>query len=200
MDTVTPFMDKLDKHPFVFNKAIKLLVLFDSLLYLSSSFLSPIFAIFVERVGGGVVEAGWASAIFYFVSGLLIFAWGKLIDQTKEKELWLMFGYLIIASGYFMYLFVDSVWKLFLVEVVLAIGTSIQNPSFKTLFSIHLDKGREGQEWGLWESLTYFTMGIGAACGGMIVMAFGFHALLVIMGSITLANAVCIYFLPRRVL
>ncbi|KKU10908.1 MAG: hypothetical protein UX61_C0008G0020 [Parcubacteria group bacterium GW2011_GWA2_46_7] len=189
-----------DEKRFVFNRAIKLLVLFDSLLYLSSSFLSPIFAIFVERVGGGVVEAGWASAIFYFVSGLLIIVWGKLIDQTKEKELWLLFGYLIIASGYFMYIFVDSVWKLFLVEVVLAIGTSIQNPSFKTLFSIHLDKGREGQEWGMWESLTYFTMGIGAAVGGMIAIAWGFHILLAIMGAVTLCNAVCIYFLPRKVL
>lgn len=189
-----------DKHPLLLNKAIRLLILFDSLLYLSSSFLSPIFAIFVEKVGGGVVEAGWASAIFYFVSGLLIFVWGKLIDQTKEKEWWLFFGYLIIAGGYFMYIFVDSVWKLFLVDVILAIGTSIQNPSFKTLFSIHLDKGREGQEWGLWESLTYFTMGVGAAIGGMIVMAWGFPVLLAAMGILTIFNAVCIYLLPRKVL
>jgi DHA1 family quinolone resistance protein-like MFS transporter len=99
-----------------------------------------------------------------------------------------------------MYIFVDSVWKLFLVEVILAIGTSIQNPSFKTLFSIHLDKGREGQEWGLWESLTYYTMGVGAAIGGMIVMAWGFPVLLAAMGILTIFNAVCIYLLPRKVL
>lgn len=196
--SLTPLVK--DKHPLLLNKAIRLLILFDSLLYLSSAFLSPIFAVFVERIGGGVVEAGWASAIFYFVSGLLIFVWGKLIDQTKEKEWWLMFGYLIIASGYFIYISVDSVWKLFLVEVILAVGISIQNPSFKTLFSIHLDKGKEGQEWGLWESLTYFTMGIGAAAGGMMAATWGFPVLLTIMGSLTLFNAVCIYFLPRRVL
>ena len=34
------------------------------------SMLSPIYAIFVEEIGGGILEASYAIAIFTFISGL----------------------------------------------------------------------------------------------------------------------------------
>lgn len=182
------------------NKALNILLITNSVILLAGATLGPIYAIYVEKVGGDLLDASLTSGVFAVVAGITVILSGKYADRMKQPELVIIAGYLIVGAGYLLYMFVDSIWFLLLVQIVLGFGEAIYNSPFDKLYSGHLDLGRSGEEWGLWEALRYFAIAIGAILGGFIVTRFGFNILFVLMAGLCFISAGYIYRLPRRVL
>ncbi len=183
------------------NLALKILLFADGLFLLAGAMLGPIYAIFVERIGGDILTAGTSFAIFSLVMGILILVFGKIEDIfLKETELWICLGYLIIAIGFFGYLHVTSPLHLFIVQIILGIGEAIQIPGYSAVYSRHLDHKKYAFQWGAWDSIRNFAAALGAIAGALIVTVFGFKPLFIIMGSLALAGSVIIYFTPRKIL
>ncbi|PIP24842.1 MAG: hypothetical protein COX34_02005 [Candidatus Nealsonbacteria bacterium CG23_combo_of_CG06-09_8_20_14_all_36_12] len=68
--------------------ALKILLLTDGLFLLAAAMLGPIYAIFVEEIGGDILTAGTSFAIFALVMGTLILIIGRIEDIVlKETEL-----------------------------------------------------------------------------------------------------------------
>jgi len=184
----------------VFNKSLRILLATNVMILVAAAMLAPIYAIFVEEIGGDLLDASIAGSIFAFVAGFTSFLSGEYVDKLKEKRYLIVVGYLLMALGFFLYLFVHSVWMLFVVQVVIGLGEAIYSPAFDALYSKHLDKLKEGLEWGAWESLNYFSLGVGALSGGFIVNFLGFQFLFIIMGVLCLSSALYILFLNKKVL
>ena len=184
----------------IFNKKISILLLTNSLILLAGAMIGPIYALFVERVGGSLLDASYAFATFCLVAGVVTLVSGRYSDRMKENELILVLGYSIMGLGYFGYMLVDSIWTLLLVQVVIGLGEAIYSPSFDAIYSKHLDDKKFGRTWGLWESLYYFTTAFGAIVGGSLVTFFGFNAMFVIMGLLCFSSAIYILKLPRKAL
>jgi MFS family permease len=159
----------------------------------SAAMLGPIYAIFVEKVGGDILDASFAFGIFSFVAFLTTFFSGKYADKHKNNEILLMVGYLILAVGFLSYIFVSSVISLFIVQIIIGFGKALYAPAFDGLYSKYLDKGEQNTEWGLWEGTDYITQSIGAVIGGMIANYFGFNALFIIMGCLCFIAAFVVY-------
>lgn len=130
------------------NKALKILILTNALILLASSMLGPIYAIFVEEIGGDLLDASLTFAIFSLVSGVTVYISGKYTDKVKREELILVLGYILMGIGFLLYTTVGSVLSLFLVQVVIGLGGAIYSPAFDALYSKHLDEHKEGVEWG----------------------------------------------------
>ena len=182
------------------NKALLVLLATDSLVSLAYAMLGPIYAFFIEGIGGGVIDAGVTAGVLSLSAGIASLFSGYFLDKIKEKEFVLIAGYLLIGLGFYLYLWTDTLWKLLLVQILIGISDAVVSPAFDVIYSQHLDKGQEGIEWASWESLSYFVEAIGAVIGGGIVAIFGFEALFIIMGSICVLSAIYIYFLPRKLL
>ena len=60
------------------HKQLKLFLVADGFYALAFGMLAPIYAVFVERIGGDILEAGTAWAIFMIVSGIGLLFLGKL--------------------------------------------------------------------------------------------------------------------------
>jgi MFS family permease len=185
---------------FLFNKALRILLVTNGLILIAGAMLGPIYALFVESLGGSLLDASMAGAIFALAAGLMSLISGKFSDRIKESELVVVFGYTLIGIGFLLYNFVSSIWFLFVVQVIIGFGGAIYAPVFDAIYSKHLDKGKEGKEWGAWESMNYFTAAAGAILGGLIVTYFGFNAIFTIMAVLCFLSAIYIYFLPRNVL
>jgi len=183
-----------------FNRAIRSMLFADSLLLVATAMLGPLYAIFVEELGGDLLDAGATFAVFSFVAGVVILISGAMGDRAKEPELIIVAGYLITAIGFFAYAFVNSMVALMAVQVIVGVGLAVRAPVFDALFSEHLDKHREGIEWGAWDSMSYFAGAFGAVVGGYIASNFGFTYIFFIMAVLSLISAVYIYSLPRKVL
>lgn len=193
-------MRKFLANIFPLNKALLILLGSNATVLVSVAMLAPIWAIFVEKIGGGILESGLATSVFAVTAGIVVILTGKISDEVKHDELIVALGYLIIGVGFLMYLFVNSVWFLAVVQIVIGVGFAIYEPAFDSVYSKHLQKHAAGREWGAWEGINYFSHAIGAALGAVIAASLGFNALFVFMAALCFGSAIYIYFLPRRVL
>ena len=82
--------------------------------------------------------------------------------------------------------------------MIIGFGEAIFWPAFDALYSRHLDKNKEGIQWGAWEAMSYFTAAFGAVVGGYLVTQFGFIAMFIIMGVLSFASAIYMAVLPKK--
>ena len=177
------------------NKKIKLLLTLDGFRIFSLGLLGPIYAIFVEKIGGDVLEAGAAFALYSIVLGIFAIVVGKLGDRVKNQTVLLLIGYSLLSVGFFGYLFVERSLHLMLVQVILGIGGAFAAPVFDGIFSANLDKGRYNSEWADWEAVNYIATGVAAIAGSLIVTYFGFDVLFMVMGLSSLGSLAFLYHL-----
>lgn len=183
-----------------FNKALRILLSTNSLILLSAAMLGPIYALFVEKVGGDLMDASIAGGIFALVAGLTTLISGKYSDKIKQNELIIVLGYTIMGIGFLLYFWVSSIIFLFLVQAIIGLGEAIYSPAFDAVYSKHLNQKKSGLQWGAWESMNYFTTAIGAIIGGAIVTYFGFQTIFIIMAALCFSSALYIFHLKRSTL
>ena len=162
-----------------FTKVI--LYLTDGFLIAGAGLLAPIFAIFVEKLGGGVLEAGIASAIFSFTAGVGIFVLSRIEDAHKKNfEKFVVLGYLIALIGYSNYLFLTSVIHLYIAQFILGIAAAIRVPSYDVLLSRN-SPHHLAVAWGNWNSVAYIVSATSALLGATLASAYGFETLIQVM-------------------
>lgn len=176
------------------------MLLTNAMILIASAMLGPIYALFVEKVGGDLMDASIAGGIFALVAGLTTLISGKYSDKVKENELIIVLGYLIMGTGFLLYFWANSVIFLFVVQAIIGLGEAIYSPAFDAVYSKHLDGQRFGVQWGAWESMNYFMTAIGAVVGGGLVTLFGFQTLFIIMATLCFGSALYIFSLKRKIL
>ena len=181
-------------------KALKVLLITNAMVLIAPAMLAPIYAIYVEKIGGDLLDASFTGGVFALVAGITTLIAGKYADKIKENELIVVFGYFVMGLGFLLYVFVNSVIFLFLVQALIGFAEAMYLPAFDALYSKHLSWKNAGKEWGAWESMNYFTTATGAMVGGIIVSLFGFIFVFLLMAILCFTSGIYIYFLPRKVL
>ena len=184
----------------LFNKALRILLTTNGLILVAAAMLGPIYALFVEQIGGNLLDASLTGGMFALAAGVTTLLSGKYADRIQRDELIVVVGYTLIGIGFLFYTAVESILPLLLVQVLIGFGEAVYSPAFDALYSSHLSEHKVGREWGAWESMNYFTAAGGAIFGGLIAANFGFDALFVIMALICFGSAAYIYLLPHRAL
>ena len=197
MDKITTF---LHLRKVFFNRALRILLITNALILIASYMLGPIYALFVEDIGGNLLDASFAGGAFALSAGTASLLSGQISDKVKRPELVVVFGYILIGVGYTLYIFVNSIWFLLLCQIIIGLGEAVYSPAFDTVYSRHLTENKIGREWGAWESMNYFSAAAGAIVGGLIAVNFGFDTLFIIMAILCIFSALYIYKLPKTVL
>ncbi len=184
----------------LFNKALRVMLLTNGLVLIAVAMLGPIYALFVEEIGGSLLDASLTGGVFALAAGITTLIAGRYADNLKRPELIIVGGYILLGIGFFLYNFVTNIWWLFAVQALIGFAEASYSPAFDAVFSRHLTKKKEGREWGAWESMHYFTAAGGAAIGGLIAYSFGFQAVFILMALLCFASASYIWTLPRKTL
>ena len=179
------------------NKVLRLLLLTNGFVLLAGAMLGPIYALFVEDIGGDLLDASLAGTLFALAGGLTVLLSGKYADRLARPEDVMSAGYLFLASGFFAYLFAGSVWHILIIQAILGFGEAIYSPAYNAIYSRHLDKHHEAAEWGLWEAMAYFVAAGGAIAGGYIATFLSFQGLFGIMTIFCLLSSVIIIAMPK---
>lgn len=98
-----------------------------------------------------------------------------------------------MGIGFLLYFWVNSVTFLFIIQAIIGLGEAIYSPPFDAVYSKHLNLEKSGTQWGFWESMNYFTAGIGALFGGSIVTLFSFKVLFLIMTTLCFTSLYTLY-------
>jgi len=182
------------------NKSLKILLGINSVFVLGANMFPPLFALFVKELKGGAFAAGSIWATFAIVTGILTFILSRFGDSIKEKEY-------LIAGGYFFRLiawvgcfFVNSLWHLYFLQIILAMGEALGNPAYNAIYSEHLDRGHYVKQWGISTSSNAILIGIAAFTGGVIVTQFGFRILFLVMAFLAAIPFILLMIQPRKLL
>jgi len=163
------------------NKIIDLLIISSFFYGLAAGLLGPIYAIYVEQIGGDILTAGYSYALFTIICGVFILLLGIWENRTKHQEKIIIASRLLAVIGFIGYLFVSSPVDLFLVQIILGISVAFVVPAFDSFYSRHIDKNRETEEWGAWEGVYQISLGISAVAGALVADFFGFKTLIWLM-------------------
>jgi hypothetical protein len=182
------------------NKSLKILFLFNGFFVFASSLLGPLYAIYVETIDSKILSVSITWAAFLLSATFFTFLVSRKGDSVKEKEYLLMFGFLIRAVSWLLFIFMGNIFHLILVQVFLGLGEALGNPSFDAIFAEHLDKGIEIKEYSSWKLVVNSVTAIATIVGGLIVSFFGFVPLFVTMSFLALISFFGILLQPRDVL
>lgn len=175
----------------------RILLVTDALFLLSGGLLAPIYALFVEKIGGDLLDASIAYSLFMLSAGLVVAILAFWEDKSKNQKKFVIVGYGLGTLGSIGYLLVNSTPVLFMVQIIMGLSVALKDPAYDALFS-QTAKKHLALFWGEWEAMDYFTYGLGAFLGGIIAQYFGFTTLIWYMIGLSLSSF-CVSLLLLRV-
>lgn len=162
----------------------------DILLLTSFGLITPIFAVFItDNIQGGTVEvAGLASAIYLLTKSFAQIPIARFLDKNKgeKDDFWAMvFGSIGITVIPLLYIFVTTPAHLYIVQLFYGFFAAVAFPSWMAIFTRHIDKDKEGLEWGVYQTLIDMGMAASASLGGFLAYRFGFAPLFTVISIIS---------------
>lgn len=183
------------------NKTLKLLIISDIFIFSGFGLISPILAIFIKDnlIGGTILTAGIASAIFLITHSLLqIFFAYKFNPEDRRWMLWL--GTALIALVPFGYIFLINIYYLYFVQLIYGIGAAFAYPSWSSLFTSNLEKGKRGFQWSIYSSSVGVGTAITAGVGAWIAEKTNFKIVFILTGLLSLLGLLILFKLDKKIL
>lgn len=179
-------------------KFAKIQVKKEALILLRASFLAifamslfgPLYAIFVQEIGGDILDVGIAYAVFSVATGLFILIFGTSKFFSDNVRLMVVLGYVLWTMGYAGYFFVRSPIHLFFVQIILGIAGGILEPSWDSVYAAELREAEASYHWSLWSGGQSLITGAAAIIGSFIVANYSFRLLFLIMSAFNLLSVI----------
>ncbi|PIR76240.1 MAG: hypothetical protein COU32_03145 [Candidatus Magasanikbacteria bacterium CG10_big_fil_rev_8_21_14_0_10_42_10] len=180
------------------NPVVRFLILSDTIVMGSLGLLGPIFALFITDfiTGGNEAVAGLAAGIYLFTKSVLQIPIAHMIDKIRgeKDDFWLMFIFTLLMSFVpLLYLIIHTPIQLYMVQFLLGFFTAFTFPTYMAIFTRHIDKEKEGTEWGVYFTLTDLTGAALAALGGFIAAYSGFPILIVSVVVVSVIGALLLW-------
>jgi hypothetical protein len=164
----------------------------------SEGVILPIYAIFVQHIGGDILDAGGAMAAFLITEGIFIILVHRVRWNARARIVLMIIGWAIWLLGVVFYLFISNIATLFIAQILMAIGNAVADPIFDIELADHTDRTLKEYEWGFWEGSKSFIDGIAAIVGATVVSFFGFRSLIFLMiGTATASFFLIMWYVTR---
>jgi MFS family permease len=180
------------------NNLIKILTYSDVLILSGWGLVTPIFAIFVtQQIQGGNLElVGLGQAVFLILKSVLQIPIAKFIDGIKGEmdDLVIMAtGSIIISLVPFLYIGARNPLHLLLIQAFYGFGAALVTPGWLAIFTRHVDRDLEAEEWGIYNSMVGLGAALAGALGGFLAEKFGFQLLFSLVGTTCVAGTAFLY-------
>jgi MFS family permease len=189
---------RLEKDTGALNRSLRAMLVVSALYMFAFGMFSPLYAIFVEKVGGNVAVASNAWAVFMLVAGLMTFITGRWENDSRQTVIGLAWSQFIVGAAYLIYYLADGVAWLYVAQVLLGLGASFFWPAFHSLYGKHVDKRNQAKQWSIYDALAYLLPAGAAVLGGWLVDNYGFGLMFLVMAAMSLLCGIYILFLPKK--
>lgn len=188
-----PFLGKKLSH-FHVNPVVKAFIIAEAFLWSAWDLIMPIFSVFVtNQVKGGNVQLAASGYSTYLITRVVfeLFSGPYLAKKSDKKKIMAtVVGMFLLSVGYFGFSIVNDVSQIFIFEAVLGAGLGIASPAKNSLFSMHLDKNKESEEWSITDAVSFICMSLATALGGFIAAIYGFKVVFYLAATINMVGVV----------
>ena len=161
----------------------RLLLKISFMVTFAEAMLVPMYAAFAEKVGGSILDAGIAFAVFSMATGGAVALIGTRSWFQHNIKRFLMLGFVTSAACDISYIFVRDKWQLFGAQIVAGFATGMIEPTWDALFTDDIEHS-SAKHWSIWAGGTHLTTGAAALVGGVVVAYFSFSVLFATMAGI----------------
>ena len=182
------------------NRTMKLLLLSDIFVLTGFGLIQPILAIYINGgvTGGTMLSAGLASALFLFTKSMVQLPFGHYVDKNSNKTKWLILGTLLMAGVPIIYITANSIYQIYMAEIIYGLGSGLAYPTWLGLWSANLDKGRESFQWSVYSTSTGLGTAATGATGAAVASQVGFYATFIMAGLLCLLGCLALIYMGRR--
>lgn len=184
------------------NRVIRHLVISDFVIQFAFGLLAPIFAVFIlKNVPGSTLKViGTATACYWLARVASTVPLSRLMDRTdgeRDEFYFAVVGSFIISSIPLFYLLMNQAWHLYLIQFIYGLANSMAVPSWRILFTDHIDRGKTGYEWSLEDIGVGSAAALSAYVGSLLAERFGFPFVLVLLSILGYAGTMFLIPLHR---
>ncbi len=190
---------------FKVNRVVKYFVLSDLVLFSGWGLVSPVFSVFVieEVKDATLLTVGISASIYWLARSLIQIPVANMLDKTEgERDDFnvLVWGLVLASLSAFIFSTIESVRALYLLQILHGVAFGLYSPSWSAIFSRHLDKNRIAFDWSLNSTTLGLASGVTGFLGGYLAAHFGFDAVFVGAGIMSLVAAFLIFSAPELIL
>lgn len=157
--------------------------------------LAPVYAIYIQRIGGGILDASFSIGTYALLSGILYFVFSRFKERPAHYKPLLFFGYCMYAVAYIGYVFASAPWHVFVIQGWLALADTILNPCWSAVIATSLTTGSERGIYSKFYGIRSIFEALGAFMGGIAIAMFGFTYTFLLMTVFSLCSAFLTLFL-----
>ncbi len=181
------------------NPILRLLIISDIFVFGGLGLISPILSIFINDnlAGGSIFSAGLASTIFLLTHSLLQIVFSYKF-HPKDRLWMLRLGTGIIALVPLGYILSTSIYHIYVVEFMCGIGAAFAYPSWSSLFTAHLEKGKRGFQYSIYSSGVGIGTAITAVVGGWIAEKTSFEWVFILTGIMAMIGLAFLFKLTKK--
>ncbi|MEK6833473.1 MAG: MFS transporter [Nanoarchaeota archaeon] len=183
------------------NRTLKLLMISDIFVISGFGLISPILAIFIKDnlIGGTIFAAGIASMIFLITQSLLqiLFAY-KFNPKDRLWMIWVGTGLMVLVP--FGYIFSTHIYHIYFVEFIFGVGAAFAYPSWSSLFTANLEKGKRGFQYSIYSSSVGLGTAATAGVGALLAEKIGFQLVFILTGILAIIGLFILFKLEKKVL
>lgn len=181
------------------NSLIKFLTLSNLLMLAGWGFVGPIFAVYVtSQIQGGELElVGIAVAVNLVIRSVFQLPFARLIDSRKgeiDDFVVTAVGSLLISIVPFLHIWASRPAHVLILQGIMGFGAAMSTPGWLAIFTRHIDRDREAEEWGICQTMVGLGMALTGALGAFLADKFGFPVLFMTAGATTTFGAFFLLF------
>lgn len=182
------------------NQVILIIIFAEFIFTVGGSLINPVFALFVtQNVGAPITALGFAISIYWITKSILQLPVARYLDKNHGEldDYYAIIGGLALTTiAVYLYYFVNSIWQIYFLQVLSAIGDSFIIPPLFAIFARHLDRDQEAFEGALRSSFSYGAgAALGSALSGILATIFGIRPIFLINGTFLFIGLIILLFL-----
>lgn len=183
------------------NKTLKLLIISDVFVFGGLGLIGPVLSIFINDnlIGGSIFAAGLASTIYLLTHATLQMLFSYKFNP-KDRLWMLRLGTALIVLVPLGYSLTTHIYHLYIVEFIHGIGAAFAYPTWSSLFTSNLEKGKRGFQYSIYSSSVGIMTALTAAAGAWVAEKINFKFIFLITGLITFAGLLILFKLEKKIL
>ena len=179
------------------NKVVIYLTLSDVFTWGSFMIISALTGLYLaQKLGQDAIQfVGIGTAIYFLTRSIFQIPIGRITDKYKKDKdeiLILFVGILLMGTPFIFYPSISLPYHYYILQFIFGLGVALNVTNWRKLFALNVDRGREGRQYALYETIVSACTAILSIVGGYIAnlgsmyfdMVISFAGIVIMLGSI----------------